>query len=116
MTHDHGGAAVIGGGAALVLIADVIYAGMHWSGPFSRSFLIALGGLLACAVVTFGLRLGRPVGGDRRAARFNQRGPNFVLVVALVLFLEIGNQFGGNGAGEILGAVAGLAAFFVMFT
>jgi hypothetical protein len=57
MTQNRGGAAVIGGAAALVLIADVVYAGTHWSGSFSRSFLITLAGLLACAVVAFGLRL-----------------------------------------------------------
>lgn len=107
---------MIGGGALVVLAFDLLYASTRWSGAFPRSFLIALGCLAACVVVAFALRLSRPLGSDRRHARWNQRGVNVVLVVLIIAFIEIGNREGGNDAGLLLGAIAGLAAGFAAFT
>lgn len=116
MTHDRGGPALIGAGATVVLVADLLYAASHWNGSFPRAFLISLGALAAVAAISVALRLSRPIGADRRAARWNQRGVNIVLVVVLVAFIEIGNRVGGNDAGGILGAVAGLAGGFALYT
>ena len=115
MTHDRGGAAVIGCGALVILAADVAYSSSRWTGAFPRSFLIALGGLAACFVVPLVLRVNNPIGSDRRRARWNQRGANAVFVVLLVAFIEVGNRIGGNDAGVILGSIAGLATGFVLF-
>lgn len=115
MTHDRGAAAVIGGGAGVILIADVLYAASRWGGSFSRSFLISLGGLAAVCVLAFGMRLSKPVGADRRRARWNQRGTNVVLVIVIAVFVLVGNRL-GNATGEFLGLLAGLAGFFAVFT
>ena len=116
MTHDKSAAAVIGAGATIMLIADLLYSGSHWSGSFPRSFVIALLGLAAGATASFLLRLNRPLGTSRTAARRRQRGSNGVLIAVLVAVLGINDEFGGNSAGEMLGALAGLAAGFVIFT
>jgi hypothetical protein len=116
MTHDRGGAAVIGIGAALVLAADVLYASSRWSGAFPRSFLLTFGGIAVCIAVAFALRLNRPIGADRRRARWNQRGVNVALVIVIVAFIEIGNHVGGDGAGLVLGALAGVASLFICAT
>ena len=116
MTHDRGGAAVIGAGAAVILIADLVYASSRWSGSFSRSFLLTLGGLAVCGAIAFALRLARPIGADRRRARWYQRGANVVLLAVIVAFIEIGNRVGGDEAGSLLGMVAGLASFFLYIT
>lgn len=115
MTHDRGGPAVIGAGAAVTLVADLIYTASHWDGSFPRAFLISLAALAAVAVISLTLRFIRPIGAGRRAVRWNQRGVNLVLVVVLVVFIEVGMR-GGNDAGSILGAVAGLAGGFAVYT
>ncbi len=61
-------------------------------------------------------RLNRPVGADRKRARWNQRGVNVALVIVIVAFIEIGNRVGGDGAGLVLGAVAGVASLFICVT
>lgn len=114
MTHDRGGAAVIGGGALVVLVADAFFAATRWNGSFPRSFLISAGGLVVVAVVSLALRLARPIGADRRRDRWNQQSSNFVLVAVLVLLLVFGDRFGGNGGGEVSGSLAALAVFFVV--
>jgi hypothetical protein len=114
MTHDRGGPAVIGAGAAVVLSADLLYAASHWSGSFPRAFLISLAALAAVALISLALRFIRPIGAGRGAVRRNQRGVNLVLVVVLVAFIEVNNGIGGNDAGGILGAVAGIAGGFAV--
>ena len=71
-------------GAAIVLVADLIYASSRWSGAFPRSFLVTLGGIAVCIAAAFALRLNRPVGADRKRARWNQRGVNVALVIVIV--------------------------------
>jgi hypothetical protein len=116
MTHDRGGPAAIGAGATVVLVADLLYAVSRWSGSFSRAFLVSLAAMVAVALIALGLRVIGPIGAGRRAARWNQRGVNIVLVVVLLAFLEISDRLGGNGAGGVLGAVAGLAGGFALYT
>jgi hypothetical protein len=116
MTHDRGGPSVIGAGAAVVLVADLLYAGSRWSGSFPPSFLISLAALAAVALISLALRFIRPVGAGRRAVRWNQRGVNIVLLVVLVAFIEVNSRVGGNGAGGMLGAVAGIAGGFALYT
>jgi hypothetical protein len=115
MTHDRGGPAVIGAGAAVVLIADLVYSASHWTGSFPRAFLVSLAGLTAVAVISLALRLIRPIAAGRDAIRWNQRGVNLVLVVVLVAFVEV-TTGAGDEAGGILGMVAGLAGGFAVFT
>jgi hypothetical protein len=112
MTHDRGGAAVIGAGALLVLIADLIYTSAHWSGSFRRSFAVSLAAL---AVLGLAFRFVEQIGKGRRAARWNQRGMNIVLVALIVVFLEVGDRVGGDFTGETFGALAGLAGAFAMY-
>lgn len=116
MTHDRGGAGVIGAGAAAVLVADLVYAVSHWSGSFPRAFLVSLAAVFAVAVISLALRFLVPIGAGRRALRWNQRGVNVVLVVVLVAFIEVNNRAGGSGAGGTLGAVAALAGGFAIYT
>jgi len=116
MTHERGGPAVVGAGAAVVLIADLIYAVSHWSGSFTRAFLISFAALAVVALISLGLRFIRPIGANRRAVRWNQRGVNIVLVVVLVAVIEINNRVGGNRLGGMLGAVAALAGGFALYT
>lgn len=116
MTHERGGPGVIGAGAAVVLIADLIYAGSQWSGSFPRAFLISFAALAVVALISLGLRFIRPIAADRRAVRWNQRGVNIVLLVVLVAFIEVNSRVGGNGAGGMLGAVAGIAGGFALYT
>jgi hypothetical protein len=116
MTHDRGGPALIGAGACIVLIADLVYAASHWSGSFPRGFLVSLTALSVVALVSLVLRLIGTIGKGRRAVRWNQRVVNIVLVVVLVTVIEVNDRVGGNGAGEILGAIAGLAGAFTLYT
>jgi hypothetical protein len=116
MTHDRGGAAVIGAGAFLVLIADLLYASGHWSGSFRRSFLVSVAAIAVVALISLAVRSVGQIGTGRRAERWNQRGMNFVFVVVLVAFIEVGNRVGGNFAGGILGALAALAAGFALYS
>src|SRR3954471_13639292 len=97
MTHDRGGPVVIGLGAAVVLIADLLYAASHWTGAFPRAFLVSLAALAAVALISLGLRSIRPIGAGRRAIRSNQRAVNIVLVVGLVAFIQVTDRGGGNG-------------------
>jgi hypothetical protein len=66
-------------------------------------------------VLAFGLRLSKPVGSDRRGARWNQRGTKVMLVIVITVFVLAGNRL-GNETGEMLGLLAGLAGFFAFFT
>jgi hypothetical protein len=116
MTHDRGGPAVIGAGAAVVLVADLIYAALHWSGSFPRAFLVSLTALAVFALIPLSLRFIRPIGEGRRAVRWNQRVVNIVLVVVLVAFLQVTNRIGGSGVGGMLGAVAAVAGGFALYT
>jgi hypothetical protein len=115
MTHDRGGAAVIGTGALVVLVADLLYASSHWRGSFPRSFVVSLVGMAVVALIGLASRFIGPIGTGRRAARWNQRGMNVVFVVVLVAFLEVGNRIGGNFAGGIVGMVAALAGGFALY-
>lgn len=116
MTHDRGGPAVIGGGAAVVLVADMVYAALHWSGSFPHAFLVSLAALAAVALISLALRFVWSGSGDRRATRWNRRGVNLVLVVLIVAFIEVNNRVGGSDAGGTLGAVARLTGGFVLYT
>jgi hypothetical protein len=116
MTHDRGGAAVIGAGALTVLIADLLYAASHWNGSFRRSFFVSVVALAVVALIAFAVRFVGQIATDRRAARWNQRGTNLVFVVVLVAFIEVGNRVGGNFAGGILGSLAALAGGFALYS
>jgi hypothetical protein len=116
MTHDRGGSAVIGTGAAVILIADLLYATSRWTGSFPRAFLLALGTLAAVAAIAFALRFIRPIGAGRESARWNQRGVNIVLLGVIFAFLDVNHHFGGNEVGEILGTVAGASGGFALYT
>lgn len=115
MTHDRGGPAIIGAAAAVVLIGDLVYATSHWSESFPRGFLVSLAALAVVVLISLALRFSRPIGGGRRAVRWNQRIINVVFVVVLVTFIEVSDRPGGGRAGAILGAVAGLAGAFVLY-
>lgn len=50
MTHDRGGVALIGGGALVLLTADVVYVGLRWRGlhdRFDRGFIAGVVVLMA---------------------------------------------------------------------
>lgn len=112
ITHERGGATLVGGVAGLVLVADLLYAASRWSGSFPRSFLVALGGLVVYGIAGWLLGLGRPIGADRGAARRRQRGTNVVLVALLAGIVAAALRLGGNRVAEGLGVLAGLAAGF----
>lgn len=114
MTHDRGGPAVIGIGAAVVLVADLVYTASHWSGSFPRSFLVSFFALLVVGAVAFLARFVPPLGPSRRAARWNQRVVKAVFIVVLFAYLRAGDRLGGNSAGEILGAIAILSGGFAL--
>jgi hypothetical protein len=116
MTHERRGAALMGAGAAVVLVADLGYATSHWTGSFRYSFLLSLAGMALVAVISFAFRVIGPVGTGRRAARWNQRATNVVLIVVIVAFIEVSNRAGGSGAGSILGVLAGLTGGFAIYT
>lgn len=115
MTHDRGGTAVIGAGALIVLIADLLYASAHWNGSFRRSFFVSVVALAVVALIAFAGRFVGQIGTGRRAARWNQRGANLVFVVVLIAFIQVSNRVGGNFAGGILGALAALGGGFVLY-
>ena len=56
MTHDRGGAGRHRTRAAVVLIADLLYAASHWTGSFPRAFLVSLVWLAAVASISLALR------------------------------------------------------------
>ena len=116
MTHDRGAAAVLGGGAMLVLLSVVGYAASQWGGSFARSFLITLGGAIACCIIAWLLRLSKPIGADRRAARWRQQGNNTVLVALIIALVVVTYVLGGDPLGQLLGAVAGFACVFAVLT
>ena len=116
MTHDRGGPVVIGAGAAVVLVADLLYAASHWTGSFPRAFLVSLAALAAVAVIALALRFIPRLGTGRRAVRWNQHGVNGLLVVVLVAFLAVNRRVGGNEVGGVLGEIAGVAGGFALYT
>jgi hypothetical protein len=99
-----------------VLSIDLLYGVSHWRGSFPRAFLVSLAALAAVALIPLALRFIRPRRAGRRAVRWNQRGLNLVGVLVLVAFIEVNNRIGGDEAGAILGAVAGLAGGFALCT
>jgi hypothetical protein len=116
MTHDRGAPAVIGGSATLVLIADLAYTASPWNGSFARSFLITLGGAIVCFITAWLLRLSRPIGADRRAARRRQRGSNAVLISLFIALVVVSYVLGGDAPGQFLGVLAGAAGVFAVMT
>jgi hypothetical protein len=56
MTHDRGGPVVIGLVAVVVLVVDLLYAALHWTGSFPRAFLVSLAALAAVALISLALR------------------------------------------------------------
>jgi hypothetical protein len=116
MTHDRGGPAVIGFGASVLLVADLVYPALHWSGSFPHAFLVSLATLAAVALISLALRFVWSRSAGRRATRWNQRGVNLALVVLIVAFIEVDNRVGGSDVGGTLGAVAGLTGGFLLYT
>ena len=90
--------AVIGMGALIVFVADLLYASSHWRGLFPRSFLVSLFGLAVVALIALAVRFVGPIGNGRRAARWNQRLMNIVFIVVLVTFIEVSTRVGGSSA------------------
>lgn len=106
MTHGRGGSAVIGGTAALVLVADLVFSLSRWHDPFARSFLLALPAMAVAGAIG-------------RIASHNPRRPNqrvvsivFVALIAVWLWLIPG----GSYAGAWCGMVATLAAYFALWS
>jgi hypothetical protein len=113
MTHERGGAALIGITAAAIVSADLIYTALRLRGSLREWFLVgfafAVGGVL---LEPLG-RLLPEVGDDRTAARRRQQTSN-VLDAALLLALVSLTIFGdGNWVGVLLGLVAALAGLFL---
>jgi len=115
MSHDRAGPAVLGAGAAVVLVGDLIYAATHWTGSFPRAFVTSLIALTAVALISLALRFVPSKGRKRSATRWNQRAINVVLVILMVAFIGI-NRASDSQLGAILGLIAGLAGGFTLYT
>jgi hypothetical protein len=116
MTHDRDGSILIGGGAAVALIADLAYSATRWSGAFPRSFLVSVTALAGVALLSLVVRVIGVIGAGRRALVWNQRVVNVVLILAVAVYINVINSSGGSFLGAILGAVAALAAGFAVGT
>jgi hypothetical protein len=112
MTHDRGAAVIFAAAAAAVLAGDLVYAASRWSGSFRLSFLVPVVGVAASAALGLAFRLDRPIGSDRRRARWRQRGLTVTLIIAVLAVLVVSEVLGGNQGGELLGLLAGVAALF----
>jgi hypothetical protein len=118
MTHARGGAAVIGCGALVVLIADTAYVAGHWQHAATRLHYGFVGGVALLVLVWvsgFYLGLSDPTGEDREQARARSRRQNRVLrPVSLVGYIV---AFGFDvtvAEGMALGAFALLASYFAV--
>ena len=103
MAHERGGPAAIGTAATVVLAGDLSYAASRWGGAFGRWFLVALGSLVAAAV------LGRLTGSGRVG-----RWGGIILALAVIAALVLAPSLlaGGSYAGELSGLLAGVSAMF----
>lgn len=120
MTHDRGGVALIGGGALVLLTADLVYVGLRWRGPhdrFDRGFIVGFAVLIAGGLLAKALGLGKPMGLNRKKARFRWQSANVVVVVVIVFLVAASERYGGHAmAGVLLGELAALSGFFAVFT
>jgi len=96
LTHDRGGSALIGAGALALLAGDLVYVGIRWHGHdrFDRGFLVGFVVLMAVGLPGKALGLGKPIGPDRKKARY-----------------------GGHATtGVLFGEVAAVSGHFVVYT
>jgi hypothetical protein len=116
MTHDRGGAIVIGGVACAVLAADATYVAHRWDGvgsTFGRGFASGVAGLLVLGLIAKGLGIGRAIGPNRGVARKLARRANWTLAVLAVAFVILSFHF-GSAFGVLLGTFAALALLFAV--
>ena len=116
MTHDRSAAALIGGVAFVLLVADLAYVASRWnglSGRFDRGFLLGLVALLLVVLLLRPLGVGQPIGSDRLGAGRRARRVNAVSVLVIGLLVVLTGWSGGHTwAGTILGMLAVLWGFF----
>jgi hypothetical protein len=114
MTHETGGAMLVGSVACLVLAGIAIYSVDAWgTAHYGRNLGAGFLATAVAAVIGKGMGLGKPIGADRRAARVRARATNALLVVLLVAFLV---TMAGNETPTLLGCLAAVAALFVFFS
>jgi hypothetical protein len=113
VTHERGGAAVIGSSACIVLALDLIYVAARWDGfaqSFGRGFTFGFASLILAGLVAWALGVRRPTGTRQHARRRASRN-NLLFVVILAFVLAIGH-YSGSEAAALLGTVAALSLFF----
>src|SRR3982751_6923919 len=116
MTHDRGGAMLIGGGAWGVLAADATYVAIRWSGiatAFGRGVAYGFAGLLFAMLIGTALGVRGAIGPDRDAARRRARRTNRGVAVLLLVFVLFSFRF-ANAFGVLVGNLAALALLFAV--
>jgi hypothetical protein len=118
MTHDRGGAAVLGLIALAALLADTIYVSLRWDSATSRfggGFLIGLAAIAFTFPLAKLLGAGEAIGSDRqRARRKAWRLQAAFLVQIAVVVVGGGLLLGDRGmVAVILGEVACATGAFV---
>jgi hypothetical protein len=117
MTHDRGGAAIIGLAALAAVTSDAIYVATRWHGfdsTFGRGFVSGFVGLVVIGLVGRALSGHAALGDDRDLARKRARRNNVAGVIALLLFVSL-PTFGASyfsPSALILGSLAALGFFF----
>jgi hypothetical protein len=114
MTHDRATAAIVGCGAVLLLVADVVYVIVRWAGVgsrFDRSFLVGVAVLIVLGLVARAFGVGKPLGADRDRARRRAQRLNGIFAVSIVLTVAVSSRF-GNIQAVLLGEFAALTAGF----
>jgi hypothetical protein len=116
MTHDRGGAILIGSVACAVLAADATYVAIRWSGAgtaFGRGVAWGFVGLLFLMLIAKGLGVGSAIRTGRAATRRRARRTNWSLVVLAIVFVLLSFRF-ANPYGTLLGTFAALALLFAV--
>jgi hypothetical protein len=114
MTHERGGAAIIGASACLVLALDLLYVAARWDGfaqSFGRGFAFGFGSLILAGLIAWALGVRRPTS-TRQDARRRASGNNLLFVVVILAFVFAIGHYSGSEAAALLGTVAALSLFF----
>ena len=117
MTHDRGGAAIIGLAAFAAVTSDAIFVATRWHGfdsAFGRGFVSGFVGLAVFGLVGRTLSGHAPLADDRDLARRRARRNNVGAVIVLLVFVSL-PTFGASyfsPSALILGCLAALGFFF----
>ncbi len=116
MTHDRGGAILIGLVASLILAIDLALIAVRWDKFSPLSFAVGFVSLAVFGVAARLLGAGAPVGADRVEAR--RRAGYSKAVFAALLFAVLGGArlVGLSNFSFLAGLVAALAVMFIAVT